>query len=144
MGILFYRIPDSDNFINIMYLSKTVDFNLINENEKNIDKINTTILNIDKTLSSINDFKNDAQNNIQKINSNIISQRTNYAVDNIYLFNLDKVLEINFKNDINEILIFEQLIDNEFKANSYIEISESILYLFDDIKDSFNMLQEKY
>ena len=52
--------------------------------------------------------------------------------------------EINFKNNINEISIFEQLIDNEFKENSFVEISQSILYLFDDIKSHFNSLQEKY
>ena len=67
------------------------------DNEKDIDRINTTILNIDKALSSINDFKNDTQNNIQKRNSNILNQRTNYAIDNIYLFNLDMINEINFK-----------------------------------------------
>ena len=144
VGNIVLKILDDNNFIDIIYLSKTVDFSLINENEKNISSINTTILNIDKELSSINDFKNDMYDNIAKTNSLILSQRTNYAIDNIYLFNFDKVLEINFKEDINEILIFEQLIDNEFKANSFLEIKESILYQFDDIKLAFNLLQEKY
>ena len=33
-GNIVLKIPDGDNFIDIMYLSKTVDFSLINENEK--------------------------------------------------------------------------------------------------------------
>ena len=65
-------------------------------------------------------------------------------MDNIYLFNLDMIKEINFKNDVNEVLIYQQLIDNEFKSNSFIEISESILYIFDNIKIAYYLLQEKY
>ena len=65
----------NDNYINVIYIEK------LDTNENNINKINTTILNIDKSLSEINDFKNDTQNNIQKINSLILSQRTNYAID---------------------------------------------------------------
>ena len=66
------EISDGDNFIDIMYLSKTVDFSLINKNEKNIS---SNLENI--TISS----------NLEKINKN-----------KSYLKNLENILFYDKKN----------------------------------------------
>ena len=57
--------------VNITYLSKTVDFNLINENEKNISS----------NLEKIKENKNE----IDTINSHTYISNLKYTLDEIYI-----------------------------------------------------------
>ena len=43
IGNIILEIPEKDNFINIIHLNKSIDFNLINENEKDISSNLTKI-----------------------------------------------------------------------------------------------------
>ena len=56
--------------------------------------------------------------------------------------NLNK--DINFKSDIKKILVYENNIDYQFKVNSFIEINESLVYKYDNIKLSYYILKETY
>ena len=69
----------SDNSINIMYLSKTVDFSLINKNEKNVSS----------NLEKINTIENHISSNLEKINKN-----------KSYLKNLENILFYDKKTQI--------------------------------------------
>ena len=62
--------------------------------------------------------------------TSILPLKSNYVIDNIWLFNLpDK--DINFTSDIQKFLVYEIDIIYDFKVGSFIELNESCLYLFD-------------
>ena len=52
--------------------------------------------------------------------------------------------DINFKPDIKKILVYENNINYQFKVNSFIELNESIVYKYDNIKTSYYVLKELY
>ena len=52
IGNIILKIPEEDNFINIIHLNKTIDFNLINKNEKDISSNLTKIEQNEKDISS--------------------------------------------------------------------------------------------
>ena len=118
-----------DNYINVIYNEKTDISNKFDENDKKIKAI-------DDKISSNNNL---ISNNF----TSILPLKSNYIIDNIWLFNLpDK--DINFKSDIKKILIYENNIDYQFKVNSFIEINESITYKYDNIKLYYYVLKETY
>ena len=119
-----------DNYINIIYNEKTDISNKFDENDKKIKAI-------DDKISSNNNL---ISNNF----TSILPLKSNYVIDNIWLFNLNSNKNINFKPDIKKILVYENSINYQFKANSFIELNESITYKYDNIKLYYYVLKETY
>ena len=119
-----------NNYINIIYNQKTDISNKFDKNDKKLK-------DIDDKISSNNNL---ISNNF----TSILPLKSNYVIDNIWLFNLNSNKDINFKPDIKKILVYENSIDNQFKPNSFIEINESIAYKYDNIKLYYYVLKEKY
>ena len=118
-----------DNNINITYKVKTDISNKFNENDKKI-KILDEKVSVNNTLIG-NNF------------TSILPLKSNYVIDNIWLFNLpDK--DINFTYDIQKFLVYEIDIIYDFKVGSFIELNESCLYLFDALKHYYFILKETY
>ena len=119
-----------NNYINILYQKKTDISNKFNENDKKIKAID------DKVSSNNNLISNNF--------SSILPLKSNYVIDNIWLFNLNSNKDLNFKSDIKKILVYENNIDYQFKPNSFIELNESIAYKYDNIKLYYYVLKETY
>ena len=118
-----------NNSINIIYKEKTNVSDKFDENDKKIKAID------DKVSSNNNLISNNF--------TSILPLKSNYIIDNIWLFNLhDK--DINFKSDIKKLLVYENNIDYQFKPNSFIEINESITYKYDNIKLYYYVFKETY
>ena len=91
------------------------------------------------------DDKVSSNNNLINNNFNsILPLKSNYVIDNILLFNLNSNKDINFKSNINRILVYETNIFYQFKPNSFIELNESILYKYENIKSFYFVLKETY
>ena len=119
-----------NNYINIIYNRKTDISDKFNENDKKIKAINDKISSNNNLIS--NNF------------SSILPLKSNYVIDNIWLFNLNSNKDLNFKSDIKKILVYENNIDYQFKVNSFIELNESIAYKYDNIKLYYYVLKETY
>ena len=119
-----------NNYINIIYNQKTDISDKFNENDKKIKAINDKISSNNNLIS--NNF------------SSILPLKSNYVIDNIWLFNLNSNKDLNFKSDIKKILVYENNISYQFKPNSFIEINESIAYKYDNIKLYYYVLKETY
>ena len=119
-----------NNYINIIYNQKTDISNKFDKNDKKLK-------DIDDKISSNNNL---ISNNF----TSILPLKSNYVIDNIWLFNLNSNKDLNFKSDIKKILVYENNIDYQFKPNSFIEINESIAYKYDNIKLYYYVLKEKY
>ena len=119
-----------NNYINIIYKQKTDISNKFDENDKKIKAI-------DDKISSNNNL---ISNNF----TSILPLKSNYVIDNIWLFNLNSNKDLNFKSDIKKILVYENNISYQFKPNSFIEINESIAYKYDNIKLYYYVLKETY
>ena len=119
-----------NNSINIIYKEKTNVSDKFDENDKKIKAI-------DDKISSNNNL---ISNNF----TSILPLKSNYVIDNILLFNLNSNKDINFKSNINRMLVYETDIFYQFKPNSFIEINESIAYKYDNIKLYYYVLKEKY
>ena len=119
-----------NNYINIIYKQKTDISNKFNENDKKLK-------DIDNKISSNNNLISDNF-------SSILPLKSNYVIDNIWLFNLNSNKDLNFKSDIKKILVYENDINHQFKVNSIIELNESILYKYENIKSFYFVLKETY
>ena len=128
-GLIDLEMIDN-NSINIIYNKKTDISDKFNENDKKIKAIN------DKVSSNNNLISNNF--------TSILPLKSNYTIDNIWLFNLNSNKDINFKSNIKKILIYETNIDYQFKVNSIIELNESILYKYENIKSFYFVLKETY
>ena len=74
----------------------------------------------------------------------ILPLKSNYVVNNIWLFNLDFIKGINFTSNINKFFVYENNIIYNFKINSLIELNESLVYLYDSLKHYYYVLEEHY
>ena len=129
-GTINLQMIDNNNSINIIYKEKTDISNKFDENDKKIKAI-------DDKISSNNNL---ISNNF----TSILPLKSNYVIDNIWLFNLNSNKDLNFKSDIKKILVYENNISYQFKPNSFIEINESIAYKYDNIKLYYYVLKETY
>ena len=129
-GTINLQMIDNNNSINIIYKEKTDISNKFNENDKKLK-------DIDNKISSNNNL---ISNNF----SSILPLKSNFVIDNIWLFNLNSNKDLNFKSDIKKILVYENNIDYQFKPNSFIEINESITYKYNNIKLYYYVLKETY
>ena len=129
-GTINLQMIDNNSSINIIYKEKTDISNKFDENDKKIKAI-------DDKISSNNNL---ISNNF----TSILPLKSNYDIDNIWLFNLNSNKDLNFKSDIKKILVYENNIDYQFKPKSFIEINESITYKYDNIKLYYYVLKETY
>ena len=123
------------------------NLSLIDTNKNNItNNYNLTQINKKKSefnTSLIDNNRNNISSNVTKITS-ILPLKSNYTIDNIWLFNLNSNKDINFLSNIKKILVYETNIDYQFKVNSFIELNESILYKYENIKSFYFVLKEIY
>ena len=142
------NISDNLELINTNKSNISDNLSLINTNKSNISsnltKINAIEENNDKKIKAINDKISSNNNLISNNFSSILPLKSNYVIDNILLFNLNSNKDINFKSNINRILVYETNIFYQFKPNSFIEINESITYKYDNIKLYYYVLKETY
>ena len=120
----------NNNYMNIIYNKKTDISSKFDENDKKIKAID------DKVSSNNNLISNNF--------TSILPLKSNYTIDNIWLFNLNSNKDINFLSNIKKILVYENNINYQFKVNSFIELNESIVYKYDNIKTSYCILKEVY
>ena len=89
--------------------------------------------NIKNLNSTLTDIKND----IDRIDSNIYVPTLKYNIENIYFYKLDSIKEFNFLADIKKLLVHEIIINDDLRKDGYIELDESVLYKFVNIKISY-------
>ena len=75
--------------------------------------------------------------------TSILPLKSNYVIDNIWLFNLYK-RDINFRHNISKFLVYENYIIYDYKVGSIIELDESCLYIYDSLKNFYFILKETY
>ena len=119
----------NDNYINITYKEKIVISKKFDENDKKIKVIDEKV-SVNNTLIG-NNF------------TSILPLKSNYVIDNIWLFNLYK-RDINFTYNISKFLVYENDIIYDFKVGSIIELDESCLYIYDSLKNFYFILKETY
>ena len=104
----------NENSINIIYTEKIGIQKKFDENDEQLTELKENISN---------------NNNLIKNNfTSILPLKTNYVIDNIWLFGLNFVKDINFKSNINKFLVYENNIIYDFKIGSIIQLDESIVY----------------
>ena len=129
--------------------SGLIDLELVDNNSINIiykEKINivTKINTIDNNISEINRKTDNNNTLISKNFTSILPLKSNYTIDNIWSFNLNFVKDINFLSNIKKILVYDNIINYHFKVNSFIELNESLVYKYDNIKSYYFVLREVY
>ena len=110
----------NDSYINIIY-TEEIDVS------KKFDENDVKLSEIKEKISTNNNL---VQNNFKSI----LLLKSNYVIDNIWLFDLYK-RDINFTHDISEFLIYENDIKYDFKVNSILELNESCLHIYDSLKN---------
>ena len=107
----------NDNYINIIYSEEIDVFKKFDENNKKTNALDSQLLGLKEQISDDNNL---IGNNF----TSILPLKSNYVIDNIWLFDLYK-RDINFTHDIEEFLIYENDITYNSKINSFIELNES-------------------
>ena len=139
IGHIVLNIPnDNDNFINIKYLSKTVDFSLMNENINKLDSNLTTHINDTKNIN-FSDISINKQNNSNQLK--IIEEletktsKSKYIINDIISHNIDLNREFEFIGDQREILVTHLEIDQrEFSINDCIKFNTGITFIYENSK----------
>ena len=90
--------------------------------EFNTDLIDNHTNNIISINSSLTDIKND----IDAINSNTYTK------------------DLTFLSDTEELLVYQNIMKDDFKKDSIIEINKSFLYKYDNIKNVYYILKERF
>ena len=121
-GVIKCNMIDN-NSINIIYKEKIVISKKFDENDIKLSEIK-------EKISTNNNL---VQNNFKSI----LPLKSNYVIDNMWLFDLNFIKDINFTHDTNEFLIYENDITYNFKVGSIIELNESCLYIYDSLKDFY-------
>ena len=130
-GIIKCNMID-DNSINIIYTEQIPISKKIDENDKKTDVLDSQLLELKEKISDNNNL---IGNNF----TSILPLKSNYIIDNIWLYNLD-FKDINFTSDINKFLVYE----NNIVYNSIIELNECLVYLYDSLKHYYYVLKEHY
>ena len=116
-------IIDNSNRIENMNNDITNNFNRISINEKNIkfqtDTINS---NNNKIKSTLTNIKNDLSN--FKVNENV----SNYSIQNFFIYNIEIENNYSLNKDNSKFSIFTYTLEDDFKANSILEINCKLLY----------------
>ena len=92
--------------------------------DNNITNINSDIESINNNITNINiDVKNIKESNIKH----------NYAIDDIWFFNIDIINTYTIESS--KVTLFEYIIEGKFITNSVLEISCNILYKYANYND---------
>ena len=127
-------IKNNDKDIKSNYDICTGNSNSLVDIDRKIYATNSNITNINSDIESINsniiNINSDIEN-IEENNKNVIKH--NYAIDNIWFFNIDIVN--NYTINSSKVTLFEYIIGGIFITNSVLEISCNILYKYANYND---------
>ena len=128
-GIIKCNMIDN-NSINIIYKEKIAI-------SKKTDLIDSRLLELKEKISDNNNL---IRNNFDSI----LPLKSNCIIQNMWLFNLNFIKDINFTYNIKKFLVYENNILNDFKPGSIIQLDESCVYLFGSLKNFYFILIETY
>ena len=116
-------IVNNSNSIENMSKNVTNNFNRISINEKNV-KFQTDVMNsnIDEMKSTLTDIENDLSN--FKVNENV----ANYSIQNFFVYNIEIENNYSLNKDNPKFNIFTHDLEDDFKANSILEVNCKLLY----------------
>ena len=134
-----------NGFVDVDYLDKNISLSLnevindVDVNKNSLDIVNNNVINVQKNLDNVNlDLKNvkndvnDVKNNIDSVKFDldnvkldINSLNTYYKLKNIYTYDIKSKSQFVDKNK--PFHIFEQNIINDFKKDSYLDVSIKVL-----------------
>ena len=114
------RIKNNDKDIKSNYDICIANKNSLVDINRKIYATNTNIENINSDIESI-----------KESNKNIIKH--NYAIDNIWFFNIDIINTYTIESS--KVTLFEYIIEGKFITNSVLEISCNILYKYANYND---------
>ena len=117
-------IKNNDKDIKSNYDICIANKNSLVDIDRKIYATNSNITNINSDIESIN-------SDIENINSNIVKH--NYAIENIWLYNIDIVNTYTIESS--KVTLFEYIIEGIFITNSVLEISCNILYKYANCND---------
>ena len=134
-----------NGFVDVDYLDKNISLTLnevindVDVNKNSLDIVNNNVINVQKNLDNVNldldNIKNDVnnvKNNVDVVNLDldnvkldINSLNTYYKLKNIYTYDIKSKSQFVDKNK--PFHIFEQNIINDFKKDSYLDVSIKVL-----------------
>ena len=116
-------IVDNSNSIENMNKDVTNKFNRISINEKSIKfKTDTINSNINEIKSTLTNVKNDLSD--FKMNENV----ANYSIQNFFIYNIEIENNYSLNKDNPKFVIFAYDLEDDFKANSILEVNCKLLY----------------
>ena len=95
------------------------------------DKINVNETNISDNLSKINNNTNDIDEinlNLNNIKNDLTDFKINYAIQNLFIYNIDIEKNYTLNKDNPKFSIFSYNLEDDFKSNSILEVNCKILY----------------
>ena len=95
------------------------------------DKINNNVTNISSNLSKINDNDNninEIRTNLNNIKNDLTDFKINYAIQNLFIYNIDIEKNYTLNKDNPKFSIFSYNLEDQFKSNSILEVNCKILY----------------
>ena len=95
------------------------------------DKINNNVTNISSNLSKINDNDNninEIRTNLNNIKNDLTDFKINYAIQNLFIYNIDIEKNYTLNKDNPKFSIFSYNLEDDFKSNSILEVNCKILY----------------
>ena len=95
------------------------------------DKINNNVTNISSNLSKINDIDddiNEIRSNLNNIKNDLTDFKINYAIQNLFIYNIDIEKNYTLNDDNPKFSIFSYNLEDNFKSNSILEVNCKILY----------------
>ena len=127
-----------NGFVDVDYLDKNISLSLnevindVDVNKNSLDIINNNVINVQKNLDNIKNDVNNVKNNIDSVKFDldnvkldINSLNTYYKLKDIYTFDIKSKSQFVDKNK--PFHIFEQNIINDFKKDSYLDVSIKVL-----------------
>ena len=134
-----------NGFVDVDYLDKNISLSLnevindVDVNKNSLDIVNNNVINVQKNLDNVNldlknvkndvnDVKNDIDSvkfDLDNVKLDINSLNTYYKLKNIYTYDIKSKSQFVDKNK--PFHIFEQNIINNFKKDSYLDITFKLL-----------------
>ena len=134
-----------NGFVDVDYLDKNISLSLnevindVDVNKNSLDIVNNNVINVQKNLDNVNldlknvkndvnDVKNDIDSvkfDLDNVKLDINSLNTYYKLKNIYTYDIKSKSQFVDKNK--PFHIFEQNIINDFKKDSYLDVSIKVL-----------------
>ena len=134
-----------NGFVDVDYLDKNISLSLndvindVDVNKNSLDIVNNNVINVQKNLDNVNldldNIKNDVNNvknnidsvkfDLDNVKFDINSLNSYYKLKNIYTYDIKSKSQFVDKNK--PFHIFEQNIINNFKKDSYLEVSIKVL-----------------